>query len=42
MFMKYSMHITYTLIKTKMNKKIVFEMIANLVETIFFNFNQYI
>jgi hypothetical protein len=30
------MHIACTLIKTKMNKKIVFEMITNLLETFFF------
>jgi hypothetical protein len=42
MFLKYRMHITCTLIKTKINKKIVFEMIANLVEIFFLNFNQYI
>jgi hypothetical protein len=40
MFLKYRMHIACTMIKTKMNKKIVFEMMANLVETFFFNFNQ--
>ena len=32
MFLKYRMHITCILIKTKINKKIVFEMITNLVE----------
>jgi len=36
------MHIDCTLIKTKINKKIVFEMIANLVEIFKKNFNQYI